>query len=162
MQQVTDRIEKKLQDTPNLYYLKSYTVAGTSTVFVYLLESTPKKDVPDLWYQVRRKSAISGRLLPQGIVGPFLTTNSATPTGSSMASRRRTSVTGNARLPEEARSRLLRVKDARKPNSWAPGRADLCRILSHRLAELGMDRMELVQALYPERHDPLRRDPDKE
>jgi len=71
MQQVTDRIEKKLQDTPNLYYLKSYTVAGTSTVFVYLLESTPKKDVPDLWYQVRKKVGDIKQTLPQGIVGPF-------------------------------------------------------------------------------------------
>ena len=61
MQQVTDRIEKKLQDTPNLFYLKSYTIAGTSTVFVYLLESTPKKDVPDPGIRSARKSAISGR-----------------------------------------------------------------------------------------------------
>ena len=71
MQQVTDRIEKKLQDTPNLYYLKSYTVAGQSTVFVYLLESTPKKDVPWLWYQVRKKVGDIKQTLPQGIVGPF-------------------------------------------------------------------------------------------
>ena len=71
MQQVTDRIEKKLQDTPSLYYLKSYTVAGQSTIFVYLLESTPKKDVPDLWYQVRKKVGDIKQTLPQGIVGPF-------------------------------------------------------------------------------------------
>src|SRR4029077_2029765 len=71
MQQVTDRIEKKLQDTPNLYYLKSYTVAGQSTIFVYLLESTPKKDVPALWYQVRKKVGDIRQTLPQGVVGPF-------------------------------------------------------------------------------------------
>src|SRR4249919_770963 len=53
MQQVTDRIEKKLQETPNLFYTKSYTLAGQSTIFVYLLESTPKKDVPEIKYQVR-------------------------------------------------------------------------------------------------------------
>ena len=36
MEQITDRIETKLQDTPNLYYKKSYTTAGKSTIFVYL------------------------------------------------------------------------------------------------------------------------------
>ena len=71
MQQVTDRIEKKLQDTPNLYYQKSYTTAGQSTIFVYLLESTPKKDVPDLWYQVRKKVGDIRNTLPEGVRGPF-------------------------------------------------------------------------------------------
>ena len=36
VQQVTDRIEMKLQDTPNLYYLKSYTTAGQSTMLAML------------------------------------------------------------------------------------------------------------------------------
>jgi len=115
MQQVTDRIEKKLQDTPNLYYLKSYTVAGTSTVFVYLLESTPKKDVPDLWYQVRKKVGDIRQTLPQGIVGPFFNDEFGdtygiiygfTADGFSHRELRD--------YAEEARSRLLRVKDVSK------------------------------------------------
>jgi multidrug efflux pump len=36
LQQITDRVEKKLQETPGLDYIRSYTVAGTSTVFVTL------------------------------------------------------------------------------------------------------------------------------
>ena len=55
MQQITDRIEKKLEELPNLDYLKSYTKPGESVVFVTLKDSTPASQVPDLWYQVRKK-----------------------------------------------------------------------------------------------------------
>ena len=57
MLQVTDRIEKKLQETPWLYYLKSYTKPGASTIYVNVLDNTPKEQIPDIWYQVRKKVA---------------------------------------------------------------------------------------------------------
>ncbi len=149
MQQVTDRIEKKLQDTPNLYYLKSYTVAGTSTVFVYLLESTAKKDVPDLWYQVRKKVGDIRQTLPQGIVGPFFNDEFGdtygiiygfTADGFSHRELRD--------YAEEARSRLLRVKDVSKAEFLGTQDERIyVEFSTHRLAELGMDRMQLIQAL---------------
>ena len=52
--QVTDRIEKKLQETPSLDYLKSYTLSGQSTILVVLKESTPPASVPDVWDKVRK------------------------------------------------------------------------------------------------------------
>ncbi len=70
MLQVTDRIEKKLQETPSLYYLKSYTKPGVSTIYVNLLDTTSKKDVTDIWLQVRKKVADIKGTLPQGIIGP--------------------------------------------------------------------------------------------
>src|SRR6185436_15951793 len=39
LQQITDRLERKLQETPNLDYLKSYTSAGRATVFLTLKDS---------------------------------------------------------------------------------------------------------------------------
>src|ERR1700755_3162939 len=53
--QVTERIERRRQETPSLDYLKSYTTAGGSTVFVYLKGSTGPKAVQEAWYQVRKK-----------------------------------------------------------------------------------------------------------
>ena len=47
LKQVTDRIEKKLEETPNLDYIKSYTKPGQATVFVYLKELTPKSEIQD-------------------------------------------------------------------------------------------------------------------
>src|ERR1700745_872448 len=69
--QVTDRIEKKLEELPNLDYLKSYTKPGESVVFVNLKDSTRAADVPNLWYQVRKKVGDIKQTLPQGVQGPF-------------------------------------------------------------------------------------------
>ena len=68
--QVTERIERKLQETPHLDYLKSYTKAGQSTVFVYLKGSTGPAAVSDTWYQVRKKVHDIELTLPQGVIGP--------------------------------------------------------------------------------------------
>jgi len=70
LEQITDRIESKLQATPNLDYLKSYTTAGKATIFVTLRDSTPPADVPGIWYQVRKKVYDIRYTLPQGIIGP--------------------------------------------------------------------------------------------
>ena len=70
LEQITDRVERKLQETPSLDYLKSYTTAGQATIFVNLKDSTPPAQVPDIWYQVRKKVGDIRNTLPQGIVGP--------------------------------------------------------------------------------------------
>jgi multidrug efflux pump subunit AcrB len=71
LKQVTARLEKKLEETPRLDYIKSYTKPGQSTIFVYLKESTPKRDLPDIWYQVRKKVSDVQATLPKGVIGPF-------------------------------------------------------------------------------------------
>lgn len=71
LEQVTDRIEKKLEELPHLDYVKSYTKPGDSLVYVMLLDSTPAHLVPDLWYQVRKKVSDVRVQLPEGIQGPF-------------------------------------------------------------------------------------------
>jgi multidrug efflux pump len=66
LEQITDRIESKLQETPSLDYLKSYTTAGKATIFVYLKDATPPAQVPDIWYQVRKKVRDIEHTLPKG------------------------------------------------------------------------------------------------
>jgi multidrug efflux pump subunit AcrB len=68
--QITERIERKLQETPYLDYIKSYTNPGQSTIFVYLKGSTGPKAVSDTWYQVRKKLKDIELTLPQGVIGP--------------------------------------------------------------------------------------------
>jgi multidrug efflux pump len=70
-QQVTDKLERKLQDTPHLDYLRSYSKPGESVIFVNLLGETRARDVDDTWYQVRKKVADMRSDLPPGAVGPF-------------------------------------------------------------------------------------------
>ena len=70
-QQITDRIEKKLQETPWLDYLSSYSKAGESVVFVTLKDYTPAEEVEDSWYQVRKKLTDIKHTFPIGVQGPF-------------------------------------------------------------------------------------------
>ena len=70
LQQITDRLEKTLQETPSLDYVRSSTVPGQTTIFVTLKDSTPPKMVPFIWYQVRKKIGDMRGRLPQGVIGP--------------------------------------------------------------------------------------------
>ncbi|MGB2819016.1 MAG: efflux RND transporter permease subunit [Burkholderiaceae bacterium] len=72
MQQVTERLERTLQETNSLDRLRSYTIAGRTTIFVELKQSTPPQKVPDIWYQVRKNIGDMRHTLPQGVLGPFL------------------------------------------------------------------------------------------
>ncbi|MBR1165503.1 efflux RND transporter permease subunit [Bradyrhizobium liaoningense] len=68
--QVTDRIEKKLEELESLDYTKSVTVAGQTTVFVYLRDSTKAADVKPTWVRVRNMIADIRGDFPQGVIGP--------------------------------------------------------------------------------------------
>ena len=70
-QEVTERIEKKLQETPWFDFTRSYSKPGESLIFVTLKDYTPPKDVPDAWYQVRKKISDIRSQLPAGVRGPF-------------------------------------------------------------------------------------------
>jgi multidrug efflux pump subunit AcrB len=69
--QVTERIEKKLEELESLDYTKSVTVAGQTTVFVYLRDSTKASDVTPTWVRVRNMVADIKGDYPQGVIGPF-------------------------------------------------------------------------------------------
>ena len=70
--QVTERIEKKLQEVPWLDVVRSNSKAGESLVFVVLKDYTPKKEVPEAWYQVRKKIGDIKQSFPVGVQGPFI------------------------------------------------------------------------------------------
>jgi len=70
-QQLTDRLEKKIQELPSLNILRSYSKPGESVIFVTPREDTPPKEIPDLWYQVRKKVDDIRLTLPPGSIGPF-------------------------------------------------------------------------------------------
>ncbi|PKO84693.1 MAG: multidrug transporter AcrB [Betaproteobacteria bacterium HGW-Betaproteobacteria-11] len=69
--ELTERIEKKLQDTPWLDIIKSSSKPGESLIFVQLKDYTPKAEVAAAWYQVRKKLDDIHHTLPQGVLGPF-------------------------------------------------------------------------------------------
>jgi multidrug efflux pump subunit AcrB len=68
--QVTDRIEKKLEELESLDYTKSFTVAGRTTVFVNLRDTTKARDVAPTWTRIRNMIADIKNEFPKGVVGP--------------------------------------------------------------------------------------------
>jgi multidrug efflux pump len=69
--QVTDKLEKKLQETPYIDKIRSYSKPGETLIILQLRESTPPKEVTSAWYQVRKKIGDIRSTLPAGVVGPF-------------------------------------------------------------------------------------------
>ena len=71
LQQVTERLERQLQETPHLDFLRSFTRPGVTVIFVNLVGATSAKEVEDTWYQVRKNVGDIRHTLPPGVVGPF-------------------------------------------------------------------------------------------
>ncbi|MGJ4802629.1 efflux RND transporter permease subunit [Luteimonas sp. SDU82] len=69
--QVTERIEKKLMETGEYEFIRSYSRPGESQVIFMARDSMHSRDVPALWYQVRKKIGDIRATLPEGVVGPF-------------------------------------------------------------------------------------------
>ncbi|SDW54355.1 efflux RND transporter permease subunit [Thiocapsa roseopersicina] len=149
LEQITDRIESKLQETPSLDYLKSYTTPGQATVFVYLKDSTPPAEVPDIWYQVRKKVGDIRNTLPQGVVGPgfndefgdtFGIVYGFTADGFTHRELRDRVV--------EVRKQLLQLSDVSKIDILgAQDERVYVEFSTEKLAGLGLDRSALIAAL---------------
>ncbi|MGH8283417.1 MAG: efflux RND transporter permease subunit [Gammaproteobacteria bacterium] len=69
--QVTDKLEKKLQSIAEIDYIKSYVEAGQTQLTVTVRDDVAPADVPEVWYQVRKDIGDIAYSLPQGVQGPF-------------------------------------------------------------------------------------------
>ena len=148
-QQVTDRLEKKIQELPNLDTLQSYSKPGESVIFVAPREDTPPKEIPDLWYQVRKKVGDIHMMLPPGIVGPFFNDEfgdtysllyAFSGEGFSYAELKTT--------VDSARQQILRVKDVEKVDLIGVQDEKIyVEFSDKKLAELGLDPAAVAQVL---------------
>ncbi|MXR35392.1 AcrB/AcrD/AcrF family protein [Neisseriaceae bacterium B2N2-7] len=114
-QQVTDKIERKLQEMGELEYIKSYTKPGEAQFILNLREGVDPKKVKDYWYQVRKKLGDIRHTLPGDVKGPFFNDEFGDTYGNLYA------FTGDGYSYEElrryvdtARQEILRVPDIGK------------------------------------------------
>lgn len=148
--QLTERLEKKLQETPHLDTLESYTLPGQTTIFVGLRESTDKKIVPDCWYQVRKKAGDIRHELPAETLGPYFDDEFGETYGIIYAF---TAAGGFSHrelkdLVEELRDELLRVQDVAKITTiGAQDERFYVTFQPKRLASLGISREALLLAI---------------
>jgi multidrug efflux pump len=149
LEQITDRVERKLQETPNLDYLKSYTIAGQATIFVYLKDSTLPADVPDIWYQVRKKVGDIRSTLPQDIRGPFFNDEFGDTYGIVYGFTADGFTHRELRdYVDEVRKQLLQLPDISKIDVLgAQDERIYVEFSAEQLAGLGIDRTALIKAL---------------
>jgi multidrug efflux pump len=149
LDQVTERIERTLQETPSLDFLRSYTSAGITTIFVNLKGSTPPRDVPDIWYHVRKSVADIRHTLPAGVVGPGFNDEFGDTFGIIYGFTADGFTHRELRdYVENIRARLLRVKDVSKIEVLgAQDEKIIIEFSTQKLAGLGIDRAALIAAL---------------
>src|SRR5450830_296136 len=70
-EQVTDRIARKLQETPDIDFLRSYSRPGQSQLFFTIKDTAPAAQVQKTWYEVRKKVGDIAATLPSGVKGPY-------------------------------------------------------------------------------------------
>ena len=114
-QQVTDPLEKKLQDTKGLDYIKSFTHDGKTVIYVNLKDSVPKEEMQTRWHEIRNLVNDEWGSLPSGVMGPYINDRFDDVYGSIYA------ITGDGfsyeekrKYAENIRRRLTGVEDVQK------------------------------------------------
>ena len=149
LNQVTERLERTLQETPNLDFIRSCTIAGVTTIFVNLKESASAKQVSDTWYHVRKSIGDMRHTLPAGIVGPGFNDEFGDTFGIIYGFTADGFTHRELRdYAEGARSKLLRVPDVSKIEILgAQDERIFVEISMKEIANLGVDRAALIAAL---------------
>jgi len=149
LSQVTDRIEKKLEELPYLDYVRSYTKPGESVVFVNLKDTVAGDAVKPLWYQVRKKIDDIRHTLPSGVNGPFYNDEF----GDTYALIFALTADGPTHrelrdYADRIRAELLRVRDVAKVELvGAQDEKIYLEFSTQQIAALGLDSNSLIQSL---------------
>ena len=114
-QQVAEEVEDKLRETPYLDFLQTYCLPDRMLTIVQLKDTAPRKEVPNIWYQVRKKLGDIQNQMPQGVIGPAVNDEYGDVNSALYA------FTGDEyspaelkRICEKARKQLLRIGDVEK------------------------------------------------
>ena len=148
-EQLTERIEKKLQEMPELDFVQSYAKPGETALFVNLKEAVRGRDVADAWYQVRKRIGDLKPQLPAGVQGPFFNDEFGDTFGSIYA------FTGEGfsraelrRVAEDAQREVRRLPNVGKVELFGvvPEKIYI-EVQTQKLATLGITAQQLIQAV---------------
>ncbi len=147
--EITSRVEKKLQEIPYFKRTQSYSKSGESLIILELEDTAPRKDVAQLWYQVRKKIGDIRQALPPEAIGPFYNDEFGDVFGSIYA------FTGDGFTPGELRDKLegvrqelLRIKDISKVELVGVQDEKIyIEISNTKIASLGIDASQIAAQL---------------
>jgi multidrug efflux pump len=148
-EQVTDKIEKKLQEVVGIDFVRSYSRPGEAMVFFLAKDSIPSNTIDDVWYQVRKKIGDIRHTFPQGVIGPSFNDEFGDTYGNIFA------LIGEGldyadlkRYAEAVRSELLRVPDVAKVSFFGEQPQRVFIELSNvKLATFGLNLRDFAAAL---------------
>jgi multidrug efflux pump subunit AcrB len=144
--QVTDKLERTLQEVPYADKIRSYSKPGEALILFQVRDSSPPREMAQIWYTVRKKIGDMRATLPAGVVGPFFNDEFGDVYGSVYA----LSADGfsDRELKDQAdfvRQRLLKVKDVNKVQIFgAQDEKVFIEIPQKRLAQLGLDFSQVI------------------
>ncbi|MEI7515048.1 MAG: efflux RND transporter permease subunit [Betaproteobacteria bacterium] len=148
-EQVTDKVERALQDVPYADKIRSFSKPGETTIFFQVKDSTKPAEVANLWYVVRKKVGDMRFNLPSGVQGPFFNDEFGDVYGVIYALEADgfSDVEGKA-AADDVRQRLLRVPDVNKVDLFGVQDEKIyIEISQKRLAQLGLDMNQVLAQL---------------
>lgn len=145
-EQVTDKIERTLQEVPHADTIRSYTKPGESLTILQLADSTPPGEVSGTWYQVRKRVGDMRSTLPSGVIGPVFNDDFGDVYGTIYAlSADGFSLEELRQFAERTRASLLRVPNVAKVELFGVQAEKLfVEISQKRLAQLGLDFNQVI------------------
>jgi multidrug efflux pump len=145
-EQVTDKIEKSLQQVPYADKIRSYTKPGESFTILQLADSAPPKEVSGSWYQARKVVGDMRHTLPAGVIGPAFNDDFGDVYGSIFALRADGFSREELRVyAERVRQRLLKVADVAKVETFgAQAEKVFIEVSQKRLAQLSLDFNQVI------------------
>ena len=139
--QVTDKLERTLQEVPYADKIRSYSKPGEALIIFQVKDNSPPREMAQIWYTVRKKIGDMRATLPAGVIGPYFNDEFGDVYGSIYALS--ADGFGYKELKDQAdavRQRLLKVKDVSKVQIFgAQDEKVFIEIPQQRLAQLGLD-----------------------
>lgn len=140
-EQVTDKLERTLQEVPYADKIRSYSKPGESQIIFQLKDSSKPSDVPNVWYSVRKKIGDMRYTLPQGVQGPFFNDDFGDVYGVIYALDAPGFTPAEVKkFADDVRQQLLRVADVAKVEQFGVQDEKIfIEIPQKRLVQLGLD-----------------------
>ncbi len=140
-EQITDKLERTLQEAPFADKIRSYSKPGESQIIFQIKDSSKAADVANVWYTVRKKVSDMRQTLPQGVVGPFFNDDFGDVYGVIYAIEAQGFSMAEIRdIADDVRQQLLRVTDVYKVELFGTQDEKIfIEIPQKRLAQLGLD-----------------------
>ena len=140
-EQVTDKLERTLQEVPYADKIRSYSKPGESQIIFQLKDSSKPSDVPNVWYAVRKKIGDMRYTLPQGVQGPFFNDDFGDVYGVIYALDAPGFTPAEVKkFADDVRQQLLRVADVAKVEQFGVQDEKIfIEIPQKRLVQLGLD-----------------------